>query len=75
VLTKYLIKLPNINLKVAEIDWDSVAYLKTNYPTLTDHIIEKDFLQLDLAQLFDGPLAVIGNYPYNISSQILFCLF
>ena len=72
VLTKYLIKLPNINLKVAEIDWDSVAYLKTNYPTLTDHIIEQDFLQLDLAQLFDGPLAVIGNYPYNISSQILF---
>ena len=72
VLTKYLITLPNINLKVAEIDWDSVAYLKTNYPSLSDNIIEKDFLQLDLAQLFDGPLAVIGNYPYNISSQILF---
>jgi len=72
VLTKYLIKLPHINLKVAEIDWDSVAYLKTNYPTLTNNIIEQDFLQLELAQLFDGPLAVIGNYPYNISSQILF---
>jgi 16S rRNA (adenine1518-N6/adenine1519-N6)-dimethyltransferase len=72
VLTKYLIKLPHINLKVAEIDWDSVAYLKTNYPILTNNIIEQDFLQLELAQLFDGPLAVIGNYPYNISSQILF---
>ena len=72
VLTKYLIKLPNINLKVAEIDWDSVAYLKTNYPALSDSIIEKDFLQLNLAEIFDGPLAVIGNYPYNISSQILF---
>lgn len=72
VLTKYLIALPHINLKVAEIDWDSVAYLKTNYPSLTNNIIEQDFLQLNLAELFDGPLAVIGNYPYNISSQILF---
>jgi 16S rRNA (adenine1518-N6/adenine1519-N6)-dimethyltransferase len=72
VLTKYLIQLPNINLKVAEIDWDSVAYLKTNFPILTHNIIEQDFLQLELSQLFDGPLAVIGNYPYNISSQILF---
>lgn len=72
VLTKYLIALPNIKLKVAEIDWDSVTYLKTNYPSLTDNIIEKDFLQLDLAALFDGPVAIIGNYPYNISSQILF---
>ena len=47
VLTKYLIKIPNINLKVAEIDWDSVAYLKINYPTLIDSIIEKDFLHLE----------------------------
>lgn len=72
VLTKYLINLPNFNLKVAEIDRDSVAYLKLNYPTLTNNIIEQDFLQLNLNQLFNGPLAVIGNYPYNISSQILF---
>ena len=72
VLTKYLLNMPNINLSVAEIDWDSVAYLKTNYPQLTPNIIEKDFLQLPLSEICDGPLAVIGNYPYNISSQILF---
>ncbi len=71
VLTKYLVVNSNIkNFKVVEIDRDSVAYLKTNYPAL--EIIEADFLQLNLNEIFDQPFAVIGNFPYNISTEILF---
>lgn len=71
VLTKYLVVNPNIkNFKVVEIDRDSVAYLKVNYPDL--QIIEADFLQLNLNEIFDQPFAVIGNFPYNISTEILF---
>jgi 16S rRNA (adenine1518-N6/adenine1519-N6)-dimethyltransferase len=72
VLTKYLALMPNIQLKLSEIDRDSVAYLKANYPALSVCIVEQDFLQIDLSKLFDGQVTVIGNYPYNISSQILF---
>jgi 16S rRNA (adenine1518-N6/adenine1519-N6)-dimethyltransferase len=72
VLTKYLAQLPNIQLKLSEIDRDSVAYLKQHYPALSDSIVEQDFLQIDLSKLFEGQVTVIGNYPYNISSQILF---
>jgi 16S rRNA (adenine1518-N6/adenine1519-N6)-dimethyltransferase len=51
----------------------SVAYLRENFPQLGDHIIEQDFLKMDLRQLFDGqPFVLTGNYPYNISSQIFF---
>jgi 16S rRNA (adenine1518-N6/adenine1519-N6)-dimethyltransferase len=71
VLTKYIVVNPNIkNFKVVEIDRDSVAYLKANYPAL--QIIEADFLQLNLNEIFDQPFAVIGNFPYNISTEILF---
>jgi 16S rRNA (adenine1518-N6/adenine1519-N6)-dimethyltransferase len=71
VLTKYLMQEPKItDLRVVELDWDSVAYLKQNYPDLK--IIEADFLRLDLAELFKDKFAVVGNFPYNISSQILF---
>lgn len=71
VLTKYLLQEPKItDLRVVELDWDSVAYLKQNYPTL--NVIEADFLKLDLAELFKDKFAVVGNFPYNISSQILF---
>ena len=71
VLTKYLVVNPILkNFKVVEIDRDSVAYLKTNYPAL--QIIEADFLQLNLNEVFDAPFAVIGNFPYNISTEILF---
>lgn len=70
VLTKYLIQQGR-PLKVAEIDSESVAYLKDGYPGLD--IIEGDFLQLNLEKIFPGEkMAVIGNYPYNISSQIFF---
>jgi 16S rRNA (adenine1518-N6/adenine1519-N6)-dimethyltransferase len=57
---------------LVEIDRDSVAYLKKNYAFLKDQIIEGDFLQLDLRTIFPGPFSIIGNFPYNISSQIFF---
>lgn len=74
VLTQYLIEKP-IQLQVVEIDRESVAYLKANYPALENKIIEGDFLQLPLGDMLDKHSAVVGNFPYNISSQILFhCL-
>lgn len=71
VLTQYLLAKKTA-LTVVEIDRDSVPYLQNHFPELKDHIIEGDFLELDLSKLFDGKFNVIGNYPYNISSQILF---
>jgi 16S rRNA (adenine1518-N6/adenine1519-N6)-dimethyltransferase len=72
VLTKYLIEKPIGKLVVIEIDRDSVAYLKTNYPSLTNNIIEGDFLEVELKQIAEKNLQIIGNFPYNISSQIFF---
>ena len=61
------------DLRVVELDRESVAYLKVNFPELAERIIEADFLQLDLRQVMgEGEFAIIGNYPYNISSQIFF---
>lgn len=71
VLTQYLLE-KDIPLTVVEIDRDSVPYLHEHFPVLKDNIIEGDFLELDLDELFEGQINVIGNYPYNISSQILF---
>jgi len=73
VLTKYLYDRPDLDFHAIEIDMESVAYLHQHYPSL--HVIEGDFLALDLATLFSEPFAIIGNFPYNISSQILFKLF
>ena len=71
VLTQYLLKNPNIQLTAIEIDRESVAYLKEWYPEL--HLIEGDFLKIDLDIIYpEGEFNVIGNYPYNISSQIFF---
>lgn len=70
VLTKYLIDNKNYDFRVIEIDSESVDYLHTYYPTL--NVIEGDFLRMDLPQTFDNKLSIIGNFPYNISSQILF---
>ena len=71
VLTQYLLKNPNIQLTAIEIDRESVVYLKECYPEL--HLIEGDFLKLDLNIIYpEGEFNVIGNYPYNISSQIFF---
>ena len=70
VMTKYLLDKPELDFHAIEIDRESVDYLPSHYPPL--HVIEGDFLQLDLSTLFPNPFAVIGNFPYNISSQILF---
>lgn len=72
VLTKYLLK-KEITTHVIEIDTESVEYLKNNYHNLASRIYEKDFLKYDLIEIFKTkPFAIIGNFPYNISSQIVF---
>lgn len=72
VLTKYLLK-KNLKTFVIEIDSESVEYLQAHYLNLTDRIISKDFLKINLETYFGKePLAIIGNFPYNISSQIVF---
>lgn len=73
VLTQHLLANPAYTTSVVEIDTESVAYLKEHYPALGPRIYATDFLKQDLALLFPGePLAIIGNFPYNISSQIFF---
>lgn len=72
VLTQYLMSNPEIDLRVVEIDRESVTYLSDHYPTLKDRIVSDDFLQLKLDKLFADNLIIIGNFPYNISSQIFF---
>ena len=71
VLTQFLLK-NKYDLTVVELDRDSVKYLDEHYPKLKGRIIEADFLKLDLNVLYSGKFCVIGNYPYNISSQIFF---
>lgn len=72
VLTQFLIK-KNRHLKVVELDFESVDFLKKNMPQLGDNIIQQDFLKLKLDEVFEGKQFVLtGNYPYNISSQIFF---
>lgn len=73
VLTKYLVDSPDLNFWVIEIDSESVVYLHDHYPQL--NVVEGDFLKLDVNTLFQDSFAVIGNFPYNISSQILFKVF
>ena len=73
VLTKYLIGKEDIDFHVVEIDRESVAWLHEHYEGL--HVIEGDFLKMDLSALFHDTCAIIGNFPYNISSQILFKVF
>ncbi|MCI0750468.1 MAG: 16S rRNA (adenine(1518)-N(6)/adenine(1519)-N(6))-dimethyltransferase RsmA, partial [Flammeovirgaceae bacterium] len=72
VLTVFLLERDPIDIKVVEIDRESVQYLKTNFPALDGKIIEGDFLELDLNTVFGKPFSIIGNFPYNISSQIFF---
>lgn len=69
-LTKHLLQIPDINFKAVELDDEKTAYLKKTYPVLTDNIISQSFLDID--EPFDAPFTVIGNFPYNISTQILF---
>ena len=71
MLTKFLLKR-EVDLKVVEIDNESIVYLKEHFPELEGRIIEKDFLKLKLDDYFNAEFCIIGNYPYNISSQIFF---
>jgi len=72
VLTQYLLQLDDIDLKVVEIDSESVRWLLEHFPKLAPALYEADFLKMDLRKLFPASFAVIGNFPYNISSQIFF---
>ena len=71
VLTKYLLQNKEINPFFFEIDYESIEYLRQKFPEIDPHLIAADFLAYDL-QLIPDPFAVIGNFPYNISTQILF---
>ena len=71
VLTRFLLAAGH-DLTVVEIDRESVAYIRAHFPELDNRILEEDFLKLRLDKTFPGRFCVIGNYPYNISSQIFF---
>ncbi len=72
VLTQYLLQHPQYRTTVIDIDRESITYLREHFPQLGDRIILADFLKTDLSKLFARPFAIIGNFPYNISSQIFF---
>jgi 16S rRNA (adenine1518-N6/adenine1519-N6)-dimethyltransferase len=69
-LTKYLVERTDMNLRCIELDGESVAYLRQRWPAL--RVVHGDLLHMDLAGLAPGPLGLIGNFPYNISTQIIF---
>lgn len=69
-LTRYLLQLTGIDFKAVELDTEKVQYLESAYPALAGRIIHRDFLEI--SPPFTGPFTIIGNFPYNISSQILF---
>lgn len=71
VLTKYLTEKP-VDLYAIDVDEDSIKYLKDKFLALQSKIINDDFLRIDLSHYFSDTFAIIGNFPYNISSQILF---
>jgi 16S rRNA (adenine1518-N6/adenine1519-N6)-dimethyltransferase len=72
VLTRFLVQKPYKKYVPVEIDDESVAYLRNKYPQLRDSLLHADFLKMDDPVLRESPLYIIGNFPYNISSQILF---
>ena len=72
VLTQYLLQRPDMDLKMVELDGESVAYLMRHFPGMEGKLLEADYLKLDLHKIFPGKYRVIGNFPYNISSQIFF---
>ena len=72
VLTQFLLQNQSYETSVVEIDRESVDYLNQHFPELKDRIISDDFLRLNLNNYFTEPFAIIGNFPYNISSQIFF---
>ena len=74
ILTKYLLKISHKEIKFVEIDEECILYLKNKYPNIEKHLINGDFLNINLNS-FKQPLSIIGNFPYNISSQILFKIY
>ena len=72
VLTQYLLKRDDLELKLVELDGESVEYLLTHFPGMQGKLYQADYLKLDIHTLFSGQYRVIGNFPYNISSQIFF---
>lgn len=72
ILTKILLEKKFADFKVVEIDGEAVEYLKTEFPELADRILYQDFLKFKAEDAFPGAFSIIGNFPYNISSQILF---
>ncbi len=72
VLTRFLLQRSDMDLYACEIDTESIRYLHDNLPALSDRLIEGDFLRMDLSEKFPEGVNVIGNFPYNISSQIFF---
>lgn len=72
VLTQYLIEREDLDLKMVEVDSESVEYLLTHLPGMEGKLMEADYLRLNMRKVFPGEYRVIGNFPYNISSQIFF---
>ncbi len=73
ILTRFLLQRDNLqNLTLVEVDTESVEYLKHHFSDPRLHVVEADFLRYDLSRLFPAEFVVIGNFPYNISSQIFF---
>ena len=72
VLTQYLLQRKDIDLRLVEIDSESVDYLLEHFPGMQGRLMEADFLTLKLEKIFPSAFAIIGNFPYNISSQIFF---
>ena len=72
VLSQYLLQRSDIDLKLVELDSESVTYLMRHFSGLEGRLLEADFLKMNLPQFFPGDFCIIGNFPYNISSQIFF---
>ncbi len=72
VLTKYLAADLKNNFWALDVDTDSVPYLKQHYPEIADNVLLEDFLKFDIKQIIKGKFNVVGNFPYNISTEILF---
>lgn len=72
VLSQYLLTREDIDLKLVEVDAESVEYLRAHFPGIVGKLLQADYLRLDMRKVFSGAYKVIGNFPYNISSQIFF---
>jgi 16S rRNA (adenine1518-N6/adenine1519-N6)-dimethyltransferase len=74
VLTQYLLQQQKFTTHAIDLDTESIVWLKEHFPALANTLIEGDFLRMDFKTLFKGEFSIIGNFPYNISSQIVFKL-